>query len=308
MTNLTLIVLYFSLIIFLASVQGQGNGTRCTVQGKSSKCKFDPSQLNLATGSVMELLDKRGTKVKCKKLVTKNGWYGGECDNNARDANFIQRRNRNGSTKVFGTIRIGTDICHIQPNGAGVDEMTCTPEADFPPEDDGLEPPTDGEEDYEARVRKMHVGFNPNFSDNSTYSVRGGANARHRKLPYDDSGANIDIMVLWTKEAECKNSRLPTGCNLTTTTESNMRGLIDLAVAETNTAYSLSGMLSSLRLVHAYRENNFEETTTFNYETTLRSLSDTEDGEFDNVHELRALYGADMVQMIVGTYMRNKSC
>jgi hypothetical protein len=299
--NLSFIVFIVYIIAsFGKEIQGLSNGTQCIVQGKSSRCKFDANLLNLPTGSFLQLFDKNGKKVKCNKVAAKNGWYGGQCDGSSRDANFIQRKGTNGLFKVFGSIRIGTDICRIQPNATGVEEMTCTPETAFIPEEDGLIPPAGDDAQYDAHVRNLHVGFDPTIRslDDSAYSIR-GANGAHRQLPYDDSGANIDVLVVWTKDAECKNSGLPKGCTLSAQTEANMRGLIDLAVTETNTAYSLSGILSSLRLVYAYRDDSYVEPTSFS--TALSNLRSTSDGQLDNVHALRTLYGADMVQMIIST-------
>jgi hypothetical protein len=61
----------------------------------------------------------------------------------------------------------------------------------------------------------------------------------------------IDAMVLYTADAECGNAGLPLGCVRTPTTEASIRSKIDLAIAETNTAYSLSGVKVALNLVHA---------------------------------------------------------
>jgi hypothetical protein len=290
MRYLTHTIVSVALVVSLALVHGQVNLTRCIVRGASSHCQFNASQLHLATGSVLQFLDNRGKIIQCSKIATRNGWYGGQCDGNARDANFIQRPNRHGLLQIFGSIRIGTDVCRIRPNATGTEEMTCTPETEFPPEGDGLVPPADDAASNPAHGRHLPVGFDPTH--------RGATDAHGRRL-YDDSGATIDVLVVWTQEAECKTSGLSAGCVLTATTESNMRGLIDLAVEETNTAYSLSGMLSALRLVYAYRDSTYVEPSSFN--TILTSLRSKTDGKLDEVHTLRTLYGADMVQMIVGT-------
>jgi Metallo-peptidase family M12B Reprolysin-like len=297
--RLTLRIVVVPIVACFALVRAQANVTSCSVKGEIARCKFNASQLNLATESDLQLLDKTGKTVKCSKLTTKNGWYGEQCDGNARDANFIQRKNRAGIFKVFGSIRIGTDICRIQPNATGTEEMTCTPETDFPPEGDVLEPPMDDKDDSNGHVRNLPVGFDP------TTDAMGGATDAHGRRLYDDSGANIDILVVWTKNAECANSGLSAGCTLTATTESNMRGLIDLAVEETNTAYALSGILSSLRLVYAYRDSTYVEPTSFR--TALSNLRSRTDGNLDQVHAKRNLYGADLVQMIIGTCGRKKT-
>ena len=304
--RLSIIFIFVSSVASLRIVQGQSNGTQCVVQGKRSKCKFDTNQLNLETGSDLQIIDKNGKKVKCNKKAAKNGWYGDQCDGNARDANFIQRKNHKGVAKVYGSIRVDTDICQIQPDASGVEEMICTPEADFPPEADGFEPNDGDDADYDAHVRHLQVGFDPTVRiyDNATFSLRGSYHDQQRQL-YDDSGATIDVMVVWTREAECVNSGLPKGCTLTAITETNMRGLIDLAVDETNTAYKESGMLSSLRLVHAYRDDTYVEPSSFG--TALSDLQSTSDGKLDSVHTLRTMYGADMVQMIVSKCCRKKT-
>jgi hypothetical protein len=301
--NVSFITVVVSIVAFsfaCVSVQGQGNETSCSTEGNSTKCMFNPSQLKLPEGSesTIQFLDTNGKTVKCNAMATSNGWYGEVCNGNARDANFIQRKDPNGINQVFGSMRIGTDICHVKPNANGAEEMTCTPEADFPRAGDAVEPPVGRNmEDYDAHVRHLQVGFDP------THPI-GGATDVHGRMLYDDSGSNIDVLVVWTSDAECGNSGFSPGCTLTATTESNMRGLIDLAVEETNTAYSLSGMLSSLRLVHAYRDTTYVEPSTFR--EALDNLSEVSDGELDNVHAMRSLYGADMVQLIVGTFESTK--
>jgi hypothetical protein len=62
----------------------------------------------------------------------------------------------------------------------------------------------------------------------------------------------IDVLDLWTAHAECRTSSLSRGCTRTATTEDNMRARINLAMAETNTAYAESGVNVELNLVHAY--------------------------------------------------------
>lgn len=107
-------------------------------------------------------------------------------------------------------------------------------------------------------------------------------------------------MVVWTKMAECKNSGLAAGCNPTDVTENNMRGLIDLAVAETNTAFYLSGVTAALRLVHAYREPQYVESDYSDiFGSTLSFLRNMNDGVMDGVHGLRDMHGADIVAMIL---------
>jgi hypothetical protein len=111
----------------LAFVQAQGDVTSCNVQGSSSKCTFDPSQLNLGSRSTLQSSDAKSRIIKCDALETKNGWYGEQYSRNARDANFIHRNDHNGLSKVFGSIRNGSDICSIRPNAIGAGEIDMYP-------------------------------------------------------------------------------------------------------------------------------------------------------------------------------------
>ena len=79
-----------------------------------------------------------------------------------------------------------------------------------------------------------------------------------------------------------------------------MRGLIDLAVAETNTAFTVSGINTELRLVHAYRDDTYTEPSPNKYTAILADLQNKNDGKLDSVHIEREKYGADFVSMIVG--------
>ena len=117
----------------------------------------------------------------------------------------------------------------------------------------------------------------------------------------EELGSNINVMVVWTKKAECKKSGLAAGCTLTSTTENNMRGLIDLAFAKTNTAYYFSGVSTHLRLVHAYRDPNYVEEDASNtfVSSALSSIRSMTDGFLDDVHSKRDTHSADIVAMII---------
>jgi hypothetical protein len=123
-----------------------------------------------------------------------------------------------------------------------------------------------------------------------------------RSLEYDDSGKNIDIMVVWTRGAECRNSGKSQNCNPTSYTERNMMALVNLAIDETNEAFELSGVQTELRLVHAYRHPNYVEVAVNPSFTALRDITyDT----MGSVHEMREAYGADIVALMINA---NDSC
>jgi hypothetical protein len=260
--------------------------TQCAVFKNRRRCKLNTNTIDLDVGGVVQLIvDQGGRTIKCNNKRT-NGfgkWYG-TCDGDADDANFIKKVDQHGNENLFGSIHVGNEICQIAPNVNGGSEIVCTPESDFKAEDS---PVQSQNKTYPHEFRNLRYGFTPRINETNA-----------RRVLFDDSGTNVDILVVWTMDAECRYAGLAVGCTVTSQTETKMRGLIDLAVAETNTAYELSGILTSLRLVHAYRDPDYIETSSFG--TSLDDLTNTNDGFLDSVHVKRALYGADIVHMIVG--------
>ncbi len=97
----------------------------------------------------------------------------------------------------------------------------------------------------------------------------------------------IDSMVVYTDNARVSNG----GTN-------GINALINLAVHETNMAYSRSDVSQRLMLVHTEEINWFEDGDDFGY---LSDLAGKTDGVADNVHALRDTYGADVVTLIYDT-------
>ncbi len=100
-----------------------------------------------------------------------------------------------------------------------------------------------------------------------------------------DTGALIDVMVVYTDDARASAGGT-----------ANMVNLINLAISETNTGYSHSGITQRVRLVHT-AEVSFDETN-FNWEIVLGQLTNT-DNVIDQVKTWRNTYAADLVVMIV---------
>ena len=277
----------------------------CKILKNRRRCRFDTKNLKLDVVETIELIVNAGGRtVKCNRLLNggKNRWYG-SCDGDAEDANFITRFDKDGTESVFGSIQVGNDICHISPNITGGQQIECIAKAEFKSEDSPKDSRTEG---IPERLRMLTTsdtkfGFNPTPVQNDLPTSLRGVNHRDdsRQL-FDNAGGNIDVMVVWTKAAECRKAGLATTCTVSATTENLMRGLIDLAITETNTAYQLSGILTTLRLVHAYRDPDYIEKGAF--DQYLYDVTGKTDGFMDSVHGKRTLYGADAVHMIVGTW------
>jgi hypothetical protein len=288
----------------------------CNVIDGRRKCKFDSKSLlsKLDMDDVIELFvddSQTGRKIKCDKKLNKgnNKWYG-NCDGDADDMNIIKRYDdkEDGSVAegIYGSIHVGDHICRIYPthDADGNDEIDCVPKSTFKSED----PPkvTTGRKMRHERRRQLQnmFGFTPSYIEsisNVTTPLRRSSvsNQTERRRLFDDSGSTIDVMVVWTRKAECNNYGLNSRCTVNSATESRMRGLIDLAIEETNTAFDLSGIFTQLRLVHAYRDPNYSERGNGDFYSYLEHVTYDDDGHMDSVHENRALYGADVVQMIV---------
>jgi len=110
----------------------------------------------------------------------------------------------------------------------------------------------------------------------------------------DGNGDSIDVMVVWTKTAECKNSGLRLNCRLGLWTRENMMDKIHQAVDETNTAFALSGIGTQLRLVHACLDSSYDE---IDKNQALQDVT-FKNGKLDHVHKERGKFGADLVSLL----------
>jgi len=99
------------------------------------------------------------------------------------------------------------------------------------------------------------------------------------------TAAIIDVMVVWTPLARATEGGTAA-----------MEALVDLALAETNSAYAQSGVLQRVRLV-ARHEVAYSESSSI--VTDLARMTISNDGFLDQIPALRDASGADVVAMIV---------
>lgn len=206
--------------------------------------------------------------------------------------------------ELTGSVQVDGASCLIHGG-----QVVCTPLTEFPDEEETLE----GDEDdmfgrdrklVEQQVRDYIAGFVPLETSQDRRSLRFNNkhnNTQPRRSLYDDSGNNIDVLVVWTNQTECRFTGKGNGpnCGLNAASHESMAALVDLLVAQSNVAFVNSGVLFTIRLVHAYRHPTYVEPASIT--TTLSQLRSTNDGIMDDVHQKRALYGADLVHMIIGT-------
>jgi hypothetical protein len=110
-----------------------------------------------------------------------------------------------------------------------------------------------------------------------------------------DTPVEIDVMIVWTPQAETAAGG-----------RAAMDSLALAAVANANLVYTNSGVNAQLRLVHS-TPVSFTETPS-NIGGDLSALSSTSDGKMDGVHSLRTQYGADIVTLIGSGYAGSGYC
>ncbi|KAL3772136.1 hypothetical protein ACHAW5_000191 [Stephanodiscus triporus] len=108
----------------------------------------------------------------------------------------------------------------------------------------------------------------------------------------------IDVLVLYTANAECRNAGYARECARNDTTQVAILDRINLAVTETNVAYDLSGINATLNLVHVAFDT-YVEASVDAFGMALSDLKNNADGKLDQAHTLRTTYGADVVALII---------
>ena len=104
--------------------------------------------------------------------------------------------------------------------------------------------------------------------------------------PFVDDGKTIDVMVLYTPSARNAASGFAGG----------IQGLLNLAVAESNQAYTQSGIGFQVNLVHM-AEVSYSESGDMGQD--LERITGTSEGYLDDIHALRNQFYADTVMLIV---------
>ena len=190
---------------------------------------------------------------------------------------------------IFGSLVDATEdkIYKFSADAEGNEVVSIKTSSDFPDKelaiDDGVSDEDDDNDDDEEEDEYEYV----NAADASTVQLRGSPDpSAIVEVDRDFNEVKIHtirVLTVWTKEAECRNSLKPKGCTLTSQTRHNMICLIALATAETNTAYSLSGVNAKLEIAHTYLHPTYEEKSS--YKTMLYDLRDDGDGDLDDVSE-----------------------
>ncbi|WP_179958327.1 M12 family metallo-peptidase [Chitinimonas arctica] len=178
---------------------------------------------------------------------------------------------------VEGTIRRGSQLFRIESMGAGVHALVEVDESQFPPD----EPPSFKQKELQARPANQPL---------SRADATGGDLAVADSATLDSTLASIGpvtkVLVAYTGSVETAKGGA-----------ANTLAMIQLAVDETNASYQNSKVKTRLQLVHRVKVAYTEAGKS--YDTIVSQLAGTADGNMDNLHTLRNIYGADVVVLIV---------
>lgn len=223
-----------------------------------------------------------GTRSSMTDRLAKDVYIFGD-HSNGSSINVI----RKGSGQIIGSvIDVEQDVVlQIRIDSEGNNFVQVSRSVDFPPEAD----PVDELLSIDEMTTERSLGHNL-FTSSTHEPVQRNAQAEP---------TTIDVMVLWTRKAECANAG-PVCKNgaVNQTTAELMEDLIQLAIQETNTAYQLSGVDIQLELVYRYR-SDYVEPSSNAFSISLGDLKGQTDGNMDEVHALRSTYGADLVALII---------
>jgi peptidyl-Asp metalloendopeptidase len=97
-------------------------------------------------------------------------------------------------------------------------------------------------------------------------------------------GATINLIVAYTKKAASHYTDI-------------VKDMIDVAIAQTNQSFRDSGIDNvHVKLVHAYETDYVEKGSHFDHVYRFRNKGD---GYMDEIHDIRAKYGADVAVLVV---------
>ncbi|MFT7517751.1 MAG: hypothetical protein ACI84O_001552 [Myxococcota bacterium] len=133
------------------------------------------------------------------------------------------------------------------------------------------------------RIKHEDQSLAPGCGNDASHAVKSAV----QQSGNNSRSGNPDIDLLLVYSTAAKNA---------VGGASAMSSKINLAISETNSAYTSSGVTQQVHLVHSEEMVGYVEPS--NFGTILSDLSGTNDGKMDSVHGLRDQYAADCVAMI----------
>ena len=163
------------------------------------------------------------------------------------------------------------------------------------------------ETDDLSDLNEDYISFD--FDDGFTEIITPSSVPQSKRQLESSGMATIDILFVWTGEAECRASRKRPLCMHNSETEALIRKIINLGVRSTNAQLRRSGVDIQIRNVHSYRHPTYvEDSDTFPdawYPDHLHAyscLSGGLDGCLTDVPAIRSHYNADLVNVVLSNY------
>jgi peptidyl-Asp metalloendopeptidase len=175
---------------------------------------------------------------------------------------------------IAGTIFAGDKVFEVLYAGSGEHEVREIDPAEFPTDDPHADPPpVTGDPQAQAEAAAIDAAIAADMAP--------------------DAASQIDVMVIWTPAA-----RSAAGGS------SAIQSVVDLAVANTNSAYGNSGVTQRVRLVYSGELAHTES----GISTDLSRMVAASDGFLDQIPTMRNTYGADVVTLLGEGYTSAGAC
>ncbi len=245
---------------------------------------------NMRKSFTRVVADSRRNKAPVYKSSKYSSWHG-ENEEDGSSFQFVQDEDGHMAGSIVDMEN--HNVVQIHTKG-GQRVATITPSSDFPAEGEPivLEPIRRKLKESRPVVERRNL-FKSLFHQKKPGTTPRLDYQKSQRNLFDDLGGNLDIMVIYTRKAACRAYGEFLDCEVTDEMIANMEQIIALAVAETNVAYSSSGVDTELLLVHSYMHPTYEETDLFT------ALDDMSSGAMSGVHAERKVHGADMVALIL---------
>jgi hypothetical protein len=239
------------LLLLFCVVQGQPDLKLKNCQpndhpdSEGKHCDAEQGEFELAGQSSIEVEFEDGqTAVFYKKAIRADGWYW--LTEHGRSFNLVKVANQD-----FGVFDYGGIVYDFFQDKYGHYQVRTTPKTEIPLEADGRRHSPDVVVQHDNNifirnpVEQDNIrNLNAHNGTQTANQLRGLRGDSQRQLGIGD--IVLDVLVVWTKNAECGESSLPASCTLDADTETMMRGRIATAISRSNTAYENSGIVIKL--------------------------------------------------------------
>ena len=187
---------------------------------------------------------------------------------------------RNG--QVTGSIRRDGQLYAIKPLSEGLHALVTVDESKLPGDHPSMlnDRLNDGMESRHRGPSNDSAGTSapPRSSALENDGAAGGPSSSVTSMA---TSPTLDVIVAYTPEADADVA--------------DIQALVQLAVEETNLSYANSGIETRIELVHLYATSTNSTDDMF---VELEQFRTPGDGAFDEIHDLRETYGADIAKLI----------